>query len=412
MRVLIGQRLARVGATAKVELDLAAACGEVFWPETIGVTHALGVLCRSGLVRLRPDSSIPASTEAEWTHPLLREVAYDRLDTGTRRAAHVTVAHRLDDAATEPEAVAHHAAAAFELGAVEESAFVGAVSARAARVALDRFALANADRWTALVRETGEEPAPGTADTLEAELLLRRGEFERSGTLADRWTAQDDEVGTQALAVSAEAHLATGEYDDAERAAAAALVRIPDSRRRDQLTSTYVELLKRRGNYEQAATLAQQAAEGARARGDKTMAARLEIQRALCGHYFANQRGESVIPHVQAAEAAARELQALGDRRAFCEVAFETASVVIIVDPSAALDIVTRAISTAKELDATTRISALAMLAAETALELDRATDAAEWMDEAAHYPIDQADRLYLPRYAPRKRNSSGVSHR
>ena len=132
VRELIGQRLARVGSTAGAELDLAATCGEVFWPETIGVTAALGLMCRSGLVRLRPDSTIAGSTEAEWTHPLLREVAYDRLGNGTRRDAHVVVAHKLDDAATEPEAIAHHAAAAFELGAIDESAFVGDVSARAA----------------------------------------------------------------------------------------------------------------------------------------------------------------------------------------------------------------------------------------------------------------------------------------
>ncbi|HEY1739896.1 MAG TPA: hypothetical protein VGI86_14365, partial [Acidimicrobiia bacterium] len=347
-------------------------------------------------MRLRPDSTIAGSTEAEWTHPLLREVAYDRLDDGTRRDAHVTVAHKLDDAAIEPEAIAHHAAAAFELGARDESAFVGDVSSRAARVALDRFALANADRWTALVRETGHEPVPGTADTLEAELLLRRGEFERSGTLADRWTDRDDEVGTQALAVSAEAHLATGEYDTAEHAAAAALARIPDSRRRDQLTSTYVELLKRRGDYEQAANLAADAAQGARTRGDRVFAARFGVQFALNSAYLANTRGEGIIPHIRAAEVAADELDALGDRRAFSDVALETASVIMITEPVNALVLLERAVNVAKDLEAVTRIGPLATLAAETALELDRPADARRWMAEASEYPADLSDRLYL----------------
>src|SRR5262249_48777169 len=40
VRALIGQRLARLGPAAAPELDLAATCGDVFWPETIGVTSA------------------------------------------------------------------------------------------------------------------------------------------------------------------------------------------------------------------------------------------------------------------------------------------------------------------------------------------------------------------------------------
>jgi tetratricopeptide (TPR) repeat protein len=396
VRELIGQRLARVGSAAGAELDLAATCGEVFWPETIGVTMALGLMCRSGLVRLRPDSTIAGSTEAEWTHPLLREVAYDRLDDGTRRDAHVKVAHKLDDAATEPEAIAHHAAAAFELGARDESAFVGDVSSRAARVALDRFALANADRWTSLVRETGHEPVPGTADTLEAELLLRRGEFERSGTLADRWTERADDVGTQALAVSAEAHLATGEYDTAEHAAAAALARIPDSRRRDQLTSTYVELLKRRGDYEQAANLAAAAASAARSRGDGAYAARLAVQAATNDVYAANARGAPIIEHVWRSFDALRELQGAGDRRAYVDAAFATATLVAVVDPAAARSLLDDAIDDAEALGAATQLGSLAIHASEIAFELGDVPGARVYAERASRQPLERLQRVYL----------------
>ena len=282
------------------ELDLAATCGEVFWPETIGVTGALGVMCRSGLVRLRPDSAIAGSTEAEWTHPLLREVAYDRLDTdGPARRAR----DRWRTGSTTPRPSRRRSRTMprprSSSARRDESAFVGDVSARAARVALDRFALANADRWTALVRETGHEPVPGTADTLEAELLLRRGEFERSGTLADRWTERG--LTTSAPTPSRSAPRRISRRGSTTPPNTLPRQRSPASPTAAGTTNSPAPTSNSSnasGNYEQAANPRRNAAApAARARGDTHLCRAAGGPTALCnGSLHSRTRGEGDRP--------------------------------------------------------------------------------------------------------------------
>ncbi len=349
VRALIGARLDRLDARAHADLACVSTCGEVFWPETLEVTGSVATLCRAGMVRLRIASTVAGSTEATWVHPLLREVAYARLDRTTRGRAHLDVATKLDAAEVDVETVAYHAEVAFETGS-GATPFVASAAARAGRSALDRFALVNAERWTALLQQTALEPVPGTTDTLRAELLLRRGEYGESARLADLWASRDDDIGTRALTISAEAHLATGELAAAEVAGRTAMARLPDSLWRDQVSSTYVDTLVRSHNYDAALETCDRALEGAERRGERAYVARLRAQRAFVRANNAMRSGGDMPDAIAEAQLALVSLRASGDARAFADAALEIAELISLVDPWTAIDLLEQALDSTRSM--------------------------------------------------------------
>ncbi len=369
VQAMIGARLDRLDPDVRRDLAIVAACGEVFWPETLHATRSLGSLCRAGVVRVRVASAVSGSTEAQWTHPLLREVAYARLDAVVRRNAHLDVARKLDAVAIDVELVAHHAAIAFETGA-DAAEFVANVAARAGRVALDRFALANADRWTTLLDAIGVEPAAGTADTLRAELLLRRGEYVESAQLADSWIDQDSDVGTRALALSAEAHLATGELELAVDAGGRAIERLPDSLFRDLVAGRHATALSRIGNYPGAIEAANAAMVSSLGRGQRQVAAQLKARVEILNTEFATMEGRDSLPHITEAQNALRQLREFGDRRAIAEAAFDLAESVSVVDAEETVQLLELGLAEAERLGDAPLTAKLAFYAGAMALEV------------------------------------------
>ena len=182
---LIASRFASYEPPLRDALGLAAACGDDFWPEALGrrFLDAVPELYRAGVAQVRMSSTLDASTEAHFRHPLLREVAYASLDEARRRELHGELGDALDRAGAPAEIVADQAGTAFRLGDGTAAPLAARAAASAGREALDRFSLQAASDWIALLRETGAEAEPGIADLLDTELALDRGEYERARAL-------------------------------------------------------------------------------------------------------------------------------------------------------------------------------------------------------------------------------------
>ena len=93
---MIAARLDGLPADQKRVLHDASVCGAVVWgslleqlSEVPDPRAALRELVRRELLRKRPRSSIPGTTEYEWKHALIRDVAYDSLPRAVRRASPV-----------------------------------------------------------------------------------------------------------------------------------------------------------------------------------------------------------------------------------------------------------------------------------------------------------------------------------
>ena len=118
--------------------------------------------------------------------------------------------------APSPKSSRHQAGEAFRLGDVASAALAGRSAAAAARDALDRFALSGAASWIELLRDTGHEPVAGTADVLDAELRIARGEFDAAARLVRPLTIRSDDIGTRSLVLATEATAGTGDLRAAE----------------------------------------------------------------------------------------------------------------------------------------------------------------------------------------------------
>lgn len=350
VRAMVRSRLDRVQHELSPSSWRAAACGDVFWPEVLGATDALNVLCREGIVRARVDSSVLSSTEAEWSHPLLREVAYERLSEEQRQQGHLGVALSLDRAAIDVEVVAHHAGVAFEKGA-DVAEFVADTAARAARSALDRFSLPNATRWTRLLASTGIDPITGMSDTLNAEIRLGSGDYEAALALAQPWTEPSSGIGGVALAVCAHAHLGLGDPHEALELGNAALLEHSDAVNRDLLTTTVAIALARLGRAQDAIVVCEAAERECRQRGNLAFAARLRARRVISGMQVAMQNGTDFTSGAIEGMDCLRELRELGDERTFAEAANDVADLLSAFDPYAAQEILDPALAAAVKLE-------------------------------------------------------------
>ncbi|MDQ1520061.1 MAG: eukaryotic-like serine/threonine-protein kinase, partial [Actinomycetota bacterium] len=311
---LIADRFAHLDGTARHAVEVAAACGDSFWPEAVGgdLLTATPALYQTGVAQVRMTSSILGSTEAGWSHPLLQEVAYSSMSVGRRRELHASLGLTLERADAGAEVVARQAGLAFRLGDVGSAALAGRSAASAARDALDRFALSGADSWISLLRDSGHEPVAGSADVLDAELRIARGDFDAAARLVRPLTTRADDIGSRALVLATEATAGAGDLRAAEQFGEAAHARLGDD---PQLAASFGAVLARRGRLEDALRLLDVSAETSRAAGDDPMAARLAAQAADVAADLAEASALPFADAITRTRTALAALRETGDRR-------------------------------------------------------------------------------------------------
>jgi hypothetical protein len=346
---LISDRLESFDDATRHGLEIAAACGETFWPEAVGgaLLAATPMLYQAGVAQVRMTSSIAGSTEASWSHPLLQEVAYERLAAPRRRVLHAELSEQLDASGALAEVVARQAGTAFRLGNTRSASLAGRAGAAAARDALDRFALSSAGSWIDLVRDSGHEPVNGVADVLDAELRVARGEFEPAARLVRPLTTRDDDIGAQALVLATEATAGAGDLRAAERFGEQARARLGDD---PQLAASFGGVLARRGRLEDALTLLDAAIERARAAGEEAFAARLAAEAAGVAADLAQAEGRPYKDAIARARSALAELRRVGDRRRYAQSMDALLGMINIDYPHEALDLATDAAEVARSL--------------------------------------------------------------
>ncbi len=155
---IIAARLDVLEPLEKRLLQDAAVIGKVFWAgaaaELTGVDRdevasALHALERRGMVRRERRSSFGGEDEYAFRHVLVRDVAYGQIPRAARAERHVRAAGWIEDLGRgddQAELVAHHYAAAIDLGA-DIAAGAGVAFRRAGERALRLNAFANAERF-------------------------------------------------------------------------------------------------------------------------------------------------------------------------------------------------------------------------------------------------------------------------
>ncbi|HEU5243536.1 MAG TPA: AAA family ATPase [Gaiellaceae bacterium] len=270
---LIAARLDGLSTEEKRIVQDASVYGKVFWAGAVDADEdALHTLDRKGILRRERRSAVGGETQYVFRHVLVRDVAYGQIPRTARAEKHVGAADwieslgRADDHA---ELVAHHLAAAAELGIeVADRARItfrragDRARALGAWPAAERYYSAALESWPigdvdyprvaasfaeARARATGEtEQLASALDALEA-----AGLWEDAAQLAATaammvWYATGDpraflERGlkllegrpastarAELLAESARIHWFRGEYERAERELAAASELVPD----------------------------------------------------------------------------------------------------------------------------------------------------------------------------------------
>jgi class 3 adenylate cyclase/tetratricopeptide (TPR) repeat protein len=117
---LIAARLDGLGADEKRLIQDAAVFGKVFWAGALsGDEGSLHSLERKGMLRRERRSAVAGETQYAFRHVLVRDVAYGQIPRTARGEKHARAAdwiQSLGRAEDHAELVAHHLAAALELG--------------------------------------------------------------------------------------------------------------------------------------------------------------------------------------------------------------------------------------------------------------------------------------------------------
>ncbi|HEX4490096.1 MAG TPA: protein kinase [Acidimicrobiia bacterium] len=393
---LIAARFASYEPTLRDALGLAAACGDQFWPEALGreFLDAVPDLYRAGVAQARMCSTLSTSTEAQFRHPLLREVAYASLDEARRRQLHARLGRVLDAADAPPEVVAEQAGTAFRLGDTAAAPLAARSAADAGRDALDRFSLQAAEEWIALLRDTHAESQPGLADLLDTELALDRGEYERARELV----GADPEQGSLAasrLALATRAAYGVGELGDAERFGARALDLLDDaSVDAGAHTVMYATVLSRTGHYEAALALLDGAALHADAAGLPGLHTRLSAKAAQVASDLARARGGYFTDAIDRTRRAIEEQRQAGDVRAYVASAPAFIETLYIDFPQEALHLAIDAAERARTMGDVTSFGALALSVCDVALESEAAPQLEEWLPILQTAPLDATGRI------------------
>jgi class 3 adenylate cyclase/tetratricopeptide (TPR) repeat protein len=308
---LIAARLDGLSAEEKRIVQDASVYGKVFWAGAIDAQDdALHSLDRKGILRRERRSAVGGETQYAFRHVLVRDVAYGQIPRAPRGEKHVRAADwieslgRADDHA---ELVAHHLAAAAELGvevgdrarttfrrAGDRARALGAWPAaeRYYTQALASWPVEDAD-YPRLVAASAEAQARATGDTeqldaaldaLEAAGLWEEGAQFAATAAMTAWYATEDarpflERGlklldgrpastarAELLAESARIHWFRNEYERAERELAEALELAPDhgsNELRASLLTTQGVVAMWKGNLDEARRLSDDAIERA-----------------------------------------------------------------------------------------------------------------------------------------------------
>ncbi len=343
---LRGVIAARIDAADRVTRDalvLAAAAGDPFWPEAIGgeLLDGAAALLQHGYARARVRSQVEESTELAWTHPLLREVAYESLTELDRRVLHGRLARRFETRRDiGAELLAHHCARAFRLGDQAIASSTARAAAAAAREALDHYAIARAAEWVELLRETDRETLRGTADVLDAEVKNRQGDFTNALHLLLPHADRLDEAGTRALVVGTESLVGIGDYERAVAFGTAARERLLDRPLERALNARGLAVaLRERGELDAALEELDTAADLARSDGDDVLATRLASE-AVTVATLLNQNSPGALDWILRARSVLEELLRNDDPRGLLEMAASAAAdAIAIEDPTTALEL-------------------------------------------------------------------------
>ncbi len=393
---LIASRFASFEPPLRDALGLAAACGDDFWPEAMGRAFLAVVpeLYRAGVAQARMSSTLTASTEAHFRHPLLREVAYASLDEARRRALHGELGHALEHAGAPPEIVAGQAGTAFRLGDRDAAPLAARAAADAGREALDRLSLQAAASWIALLRETRSEAEPGLADLLDTELALDQGEYERARELVGL-DPDHGPLAARRLALATRAAYGTGELDAAARYGERALELLRDTPADAAAHAvTYGVVLSRTGRYDDALSILDAAAADARSTGDRGLSARLAVEAADIACVIHRSDGTYFTDAITRARLALEELRDAGDRRRYIASIPAFAAILYIDSPDEALALAIDGAQQAIELGDLGSAGRLAIAICDTALEAEAADVLNEWLPRLTSFPLDVSQEI------------------
>ena len=215
---LIAARLDGLTVEEKRVVQDGAVHGKVFWAGAVGAgEEALHSLERKGMVRRERRSSVGGEAQYSFRHVLVRDVAYGQIPRSARGEKHVAAADwiegfgRADDHA---ELVAHHLAAAAELGPVDEGRLRAAVRRAGDRAAaLGAFPSAERYYGHALELWPGDDPARPSLLAAQARIRFQTAsEIEPLVEALDALEAAGDrEAAADLAAFTAQAYWYTGD---------------------------------------------------------------------------------------------------------------------------------------------------------------------------------------------------------
>lgn len=399
LRAVVAARLAAADDDLAPAIALAAVSGDGFWPEVVGdeLLDQVPQLVRAGYARPRVRSARRGSTEFEWAHPLLREVAYEALTDLDRRVLHGRLARRYDTRDdVDDETIAHHAGVAFRLGDAAIGPLTATRAAAAVRAALDHYAVARAHDWTELLRET--DRTADVCDLLSAEVKNRQGDFTGALHLLLAHAGRDDAIGTRALAVGTESLVGTGDYERAIEWGGAARSRLATQPlERARHARSLARALLECGSLEPALDVLDDAEADARAHGDLLLAVQLASAAVDVALQRDNRHGLGPAESIRRARRIAGELEGLGDRRGLVEFAATAAADTIgIEDAEAALAIQQAAFEAAAALDDEPALARCAYRLLGAAFDAERPDVGNACVDLLRRPPVDAATAVRM----------------
>lgn len=396
LRSVIDARLASADAYLAPALALAAASGDGFWPEAIGdeLLDQVPRLVRSGYARPRLRSSLSGTTEFEWAHPLLREVAYERLTELDRRVLHGRLARRFDARDdVGAETIARHAGIAFRLGEESIAPVTARHAAASVRDALDHYAVPRAAEWVELLRETEREA--DLADVLDADVKNRQGDFTGALHLLLPHIDRTDDIGTRALTVGTESLVGTGDYERAVEWGTTARDRLDDRPLERALNARGLAVaLRERGELEAALEELDTAAELADRAGDLVLATRTYCE-ATTVAALVNQQSPGVVDSVRRARDLLSRIETTKDSRALTMLATSSAAdSIALEDPEAAFEMQFRAFESASTSADAAALARAARRLIDVAWDAERPAIVAEMSQYLRDAPVSGEERV------------------
>lgn len=349
LRDLVAARAESMHGERADALALAATCGAQTWPAIVGsplADHA-PALVRDGWLAPTLPSAFTDSPELRFAHPLLREVAYERLTELDRRVLHGRLARCFDTHDIDPEIIARHAGIAFSLGDHTLAELTARRAAASVREALDHYAVGRAADWAELLRETEREPE--LADVLTAEVKNRQGDFAAALELLLPLAGRTDDIGTRALMIGTESLVGTGDYQRAVEWGDRAAHRAGDATDRVRRAKALAIALRESGDLPRALDVLDGAAALARSVGENLLAVRIASDATTVAQAI-NQDSPGSLDSIRRARNVVAELFAIHDDSGLLELADSwVTDAIAIEDPALAVEIQCEALRLAED---------------------------------------------------------------